>query len=463
MVNLVDYFKNIVIRGFGIDRTLLELIRDKDISKAKDLFEDRRKEVEQAIAEYNPETHAIMQRPNKKRKGREDYKTEKLPRSWQEHINEVELFFLLNNPIKWTCEEQDDKGYIAFKDFLTEHRFNSTTRECKRLAGAETHSAKLYHIFQENGKPKVRAQVLSKSNGFDLYPLFNQYEQMIAFGVGYFLKNSNNKTEEYFDIHTPEMIYRCRRASVGWNIEAVNNPTGKINIIYYRQEKAWRSAQPRIERDEMQDSKIADTNNYFADPIAAATADVIKNLADPEQIGKLINLQGKDSDFRYIEPPTSCELRDSEKQTNKEAILADTFTPNFDFKEMLGLGTLSGKAIERIMTVGMIKRNRNIEIYDELIDREKNLIITIIKKVFNQALNFDNLDIKFEFTSPFEEQQNNDSIIRAHGAGLLSTETAVKLLGLVNDSKAEVGRIANEKAEETRNRARLNVFENTAQ
>ena len=157
-------------------------------------------------------------------------------------------------------------------------------------------------------------------------------------------------------------------------------------------------------------------------------------------------------------PIACCELRDSEKKTNKEAILADTFTPNFDFESMQGLGNLSGRAIERVMTVGLIKRNRNIEIYDELIDREKNLIFAIITKVFNQSLNFDSVSIKHEFASPFEEQQSRTDIIQAQGAGLLSTETAVKLLGLVNDSSAEVQRIADEKAEEAKNRSRIDVF-----
>lgn len=441
---IANWFKNRVLRSMGADRDLLQLIRDGDISEAKNLFEDRRQEVEQAILEYNPETHAIMKREDKPRKNREVYRTEKLPRSWQEHINEVELFFLLNNPIKWTCENSDS-NFATFVDFLNEHRFNSTTRECKRLAGAETHSAKLYHIFQEDGKAQVRAQVLSKSKGYDLYPLFNQYEQMIAFGVGYFLK-VQGKSVEHFDIHTPDTIFRCKRASIGWEVVPVVNPTGKINIIYYRQEKAWRGAQPRIERDEMQDSKIADTNNYFADPMAAATVDVIASLADPETVGKLIQLQGKDSHFGYINPPTSSELRDREKETNKEAILADTLTPNFDFKSMMGLGNLSGKAIERVMTIGLIKRNRNIEIYEKLIDREKNLIKAIME-LLNPGINLDNLKIKFEFTPPFDDVRSTQEIIQAHNAGLISQETAVRLLGMVDNANAEIERLRKQQEE----------------
>lgn len=442
-MDIISYFKNITLRAAGVDRDLLTLIKDKDISKAKELFEDRSDEVKKAISEYNPESHAIMKRPNKPRKNRNDYVTEKLPRSWQEHINEVELFFLLNNPIKWTCDAKEDAAFGAFSDFLDEHRFNTTMRECKRLAGAETHSAKLYHIFQEDGQPKVRVQVLSKSRGFDLYPLFNQYGQLLAFGVGYYLK-VDGKTVEHFDIHTNDVIYRCKKTSVSWDINAVPNPTGKINVVYYRQQKAWRSAQIRIERDEMQDSKSADTNNYFADPVVAATTDVIKSLADPETIGKLIHLQGKDSDFRYIEPPTSNELKESEKKTNRQAILDDTFTPPFDFNSLSGLGMLSGETIRRIMIPGYIKRNRNIEIYDELIDREKNIITAIISKVLDPSISFENVAIKHEFQDPFGESKSVTDIVSAYSAGLLSLESAVKLLGMVDDSNTEVERILEE-------------------
>lgn len=438
-MTLIDYLKNIFLRSVGADRDLLQLLADGDVSGAKSLFDDHTTDVEQALREYDPASHKIMTRPNKLRKNRDDYTTEKLPRSWQEHINEVELFFLLNNPIKWTLKSDHEEGFELFKKFLNDQRFNSTMREAKRLAGAETQSAKLYHVYRENDEAKCLTMVLSKSKGYDLFPLFNQYGQMLAMGVGYYLKE-NERTVEHFDIYMADTIYRCKRSTFGWSIEPSQNVTGKINLIYYRQDKAWRNAQVRIERDELLDSKTADINNYFADPMVAATADVIEKLADPETVGKLIHLSSRESDFRYIEPPTSIEMKETEKANNREAILTDTFTPPFDFKSMTNLGNLSGKAIERIMTIGYIKRNRNIEIYDELVDREKNVIIEILK-VLHPNVNFDGIEIDHKFEDPFMDGLTKEEIMSAHAANLLSTESAVRMLGFVDDTDAELARL----------------------
>ena len=91
--------QNSVKNGAGVDRDLMQLLSDRDIDKAKRLFQDRDIEVKHAIAEYNPNEHEIMKRPNKIRKNKEPYKTQKLPRVWQRYINEISLFFLLAKPV----------------------------------------------------------------------------------------------------------------------------------------------------------------------------------------------------------------------------------------------------------------------------------------------------------------------------------------------------------------------------
>lgn len=277
MDNLLNAIRNKYLNATGAERDLLTLIKDKDITQAQTLMQNRDTEVLQAIQEYNPELHRIMRKADKMRKGQEPYRTEKLPRARQKYINEVELFFLLGNPIRWkkVNNEGSDEAFEAYNQFLQDTRFNVSMRKAKRIAGAETECAKLYHIYRdENFQPQVKVVVICKSKGYTLRPLFDLYENLIAFGYGYYLKEGTS-TIEHFDIQTPDTIYRCKRGSLNWEVIATPNPTGKINVIYYRQDKAWGGLNPRIDREEDIDSKISDTNNYFADPIAAATGDVV--------------------------------------------------------------------------------------------------------------------------------------------------------------------------------------------
>lgn len=234
--NLLNAIRNKYLNATGAERDLLTLIKDKDITQAQTLMQNRDTEVLQAIQEYNPELHRIMRKADKMRKGQEPYRTEKLPRARQKYINEVELFFLLGNPIRWkkVNNEGSDEAFEAYNQFLQDTRFNVSMRKAKRIAGAETECAKLYHIYRdENFQPQVKVVVICKSKGYTLRPLFDLYENLIAFGYGYYLKEGTS-TIEHFDIQTPDTIYRCKRGSLNWEVIATPNPTGKINVIYYR-------------------------------------------------------------------------------------------------------------------------------------------------------------------------------------------------------------------------------------
>lgn len=459
--NIFNYLQNSIKNGLGVERDLYQLIQDRDISRAKQIFQDRDIEVQEAIKEYDPNEHEVMNRRDKPRKGKKPYRVQKLPRSWQRYINEIALFFLLAKPIVWKSlneievkEENGvksqvaDEAFEAFKDFLKETRFNTTMRQAKRKAGAETESAKVYHLYRdETNKPKVKVLVISASDGYTLRPLFDQYRNLIAFGYGYFLKEGNT-TVEHFDILTTDMIYRCKKSGIGWEVDVVVNPTGKINVIYYQQPKEWDGAEQRIARDEEVDSKAGDTNNYFADPIAKVTADIIDSMPDQETSGKLVKMQGKDSVFEYVLPPTSTEMKDGEKKVLRESIHQDTFTPDFSFEAMIGRGDLSGDAIKRAMILGYIKRDNRLETYDELVDREKNLILSIMMNVTHIQLRdkLSKLKLEHDFAEPFDEDKYTEwsAIGKAFTDGIISLETAVKLMGVANPVE-EIEKIKAEK------------------
>ena len=442
---ILTYFRNMALNAAGAERDLLQFIQDKDISSAIRLMQDRDSEVDNALNEYNPQTHDVMRRPNKYRRGDEPYISEKLPRTRQRYINEVELFFLLGNPILWKKEDGDDDAYKLFMDFLKEQRFNSTMRKAKRLAGAETQSAKLYHVYRDErtNEIQVRTVVLARQTGYKLRPMFDQYGNLRAFAYGYTL-TEKGKNVEHWDIQTPDFLFYCKKSALGWDVQTFENPTKKINLIYYHQPKAWDGAEPRLKREEMLDSKVADTNNYFADPIATATADVIQMMKSPDAIGKLIQLTSPNSQFGYVNPHQNSEARKDEKQDLNDSILFDTMTPDFSFDKIKGMGTLSGDAIKNAMILGYIKRDTRKEIYEELVDREKNIILGILKyKHPNMAQKLDELVISFEFAEPFaqDKQKNWTAIAQLYQSGVLSLESAVEMLSLTDAPEEEIERL----------------------
>ena len=264
------------------------------------------------------------------------------------------------------------------------------------------------------------------------------------------------RTIEHFDIETPAYIFRCKKANIGWEVIPLENPTGKINVIYYKQDKAWHGTQPRCDREEHIDSKAADTNNYFADPKLKATADVIQSLAEADTAGEVIQMNSKDnSSVEYLVPPEYSSMKDSEKKDLNNSILFDSFTPDFSFENMKGMGTLSGEALKRAMTLGYIKRDNLKEIYDILVDREKNLILAIMMNVTHIHLReqLAKMNITHEFAEPFNEDKEKQwaSIGKLYSDGIISLDLAVNMLALTDAPQKEIEQIKNEKLDSINN------------
>jgi hypothetical protein len=438
---IITKFKSKTLNAQGIEGDLYRYLQDGNVSAALSLFQNREEEVDNAIKEYNPQTHKVMYRRNKPRKNDRPYITEKLPRNRQKYINEVELFFLFGSPLRWTKLDGDDNAYKLFLDFIRDSRFDAKMRQIKRLAGAETECAKLYHLYNENGKIGVKTVVLARSTGYDIRPLFNQYGDLVSFAYGYKTKGADNKTVQHWEIETKDDIFECTQGEMEWTVTSRPNPTKRINVIYYRQPKAWDGVEPRLEREEMLDSKMGDTNNYFADPVAKASADVIQSLASPETTGKLIQLNGSNSVFDYVNPPMSSETRRAEQENLEKSILFDTFTPDFSFENMRGFGSVSGAAIKNAMILGFLKADNRKEIYSELIDRDKNLIKAILGYQHPELEKaFEELQIQFDYTEPFAEDNQNEKsfVLQAYSAGLVTLETAVQLLALTKTPETEI-------------------------
>ncbi len=443
--DILTLFKNVTLNADGAQRDFYDFLQKKEVDKALSMMQDRHEDVDNAIREYNPQTHKVMSRPNKRRKADNPYVTEKLPRTRQRYINEVELFFLLGNPIVWSKVDGEDEAFKMFTDFNRDYRLDSLRRTLKRLAGAETEAALVYHLYQEDGEMMVKPFVAARSTGYDLRPLFDQYGNMLAFALGYRVKEVE-KTVQHWDIYTPKLNFFCRQGLGAWEVNAYKNIIGKIPVIYARQPKAWDGVEPRIEREEALDSKVADTNNYFADPIAAATADVIAGMKteQADRIGQLLQLVGPNSKFEYINPPQNSEARRDEMAVLHSSILFDTYTPDFSYENIKGLGTLSGAAIKNAMILGYIKRANRMEIYGDLFDRDRSVIIAILGQQHpEKKADLDALSVSFEFADPFASQisENWSSIGSLYSSGVVSLETAVRLLALTDSPEEEVERI----------------------
>lgn len=464
-MSFFSMFTNYLNAVVGRNQEFDELIKAKDISRVKSLFQSREEMTAEAMIEYDTRMHEINKREDKivrnklgQRKG--TVKRWKLPLNYPQYINEISVVFIYGRPVKWTLQgDTGDKAFEAFKDVIKRTRFDSKVRQCKRLAGAETQSAMLFRVFRNNeGKPDVQIRVLARSKGDEIYSRWDIYENLVSFAWGYYVKEDSTHTVYHFDIFTPEVIYRCKQVMTGWEVTPEENLIGKIPVILFQQEKEWTGVEPLIEREEYIGSRTADTNDYFSDPMFLIHEDIIKNMPEKGDENKTLRIRGNNVDdvskyAKYLTWDSAPDSKQKEVEWLQKHILSKTFTPNIDFDNMKGLSNVSGKALKQMMLLADIKASRHKESHDELLDRTSNLILSIIGNVLQVALKSEceNTAIAHEFQEPFGEDiaEVITNIAKAKDAEMLSTEGAVELNPIIKDHNLELKRLEQEKEQST--------------
>jgi len=472
-MNLFDVIANNFKAAIGKDQEFYSLLASKDVTRARALMNSRSDEVLKAIAEYDVETHGIMNRPQKKvtdKNGKfirwEDQW--KLPIPYPAYINEIALVMLFGRPIKWKQKSKNtDEAFQYYTDLIKETRFDSKMRQCKRLAGKETESVLLFHCFRtELGERKMLLKVLAKSLGDEIYTRFDQYDRLTSLAWGYYIRE-NNKSIYHLDIFTPKIIYRCKKSNIGWEVTAEENLFGKIPAIYFRQDKEHKGVEPLIKREEHLMSTDADVNDYFASPAVVANKSIIENMPEKQEVGKLYindgNEDGKGDPLYYLTWDAASEAKENEKKSLQQHILSKTFTPKIDWETMSGLSDMSGKALEQLFLPAYIKAEKNKEVYSEMIDRVASLFLAAIGNILDISLKAQckQLIISHEFQKPFSDDMTESikNLIDSYESGGMSRETFVELHPLIEDSVQELKRLMKEDEEKAERDRNVNVLE----
>ena len=145
-------------------------------------------------------------------------------------------------PVKRVYKPENDrqKEIASYIESIYErNRIDSVNNErCNMLfAGCEVLT--LWYAIDErnnlygfNSPLKLRCRNFSPMLGDDLYPLFDEYGDMIAMSVGY-TRKKGRKTVQYFDTYTSEKHIKWSNENGGWQeVENEDITLGKIPGIY---------------------------------------------------------------------------------------------------------------------------------------------------------------------------------------------------------------------------------------
>ncbi len=408
------------------------------------------KDIAQHLSEYKPKEHLIhdeTHRPKKRIKtdaGVMFKDVARLALPLQKIIVRRAAAFLIGEGINHVSSpENDSEAELkeTVQDIWRDAKMDFRTREIARILFSETEVAELWYFMErlEDGKKKtrLRMKVLSNSKGDKLYPHFDEYGDMDAFGRGYKIGN-----EEFVDVYTADVIYKLSRSATGWDItEQIPNSLKKIPVVYYSQdEPEWADVQDLIQRYEALISNFADSNDYFGSPMVKVKGEV-KGFADKGESGKVITL-GENADASYLTWDQAPEAIKLEKDTLQELIFSLTQTPDISFTQMKGLGTVSGIALRLMFIDALLKSQLHQETFSEGVQRSINIIkagAAILEPKLTEAAKVLDITPEFTFYLPENDSELVDTLVRALGGGkaIMSRKTALKYNPFVEDAESE--------------------------
>lgn len=219
-------------------------------------------------------------------------------------------------PIKRVYKPQNDKQkeIAAFIEAIYEkNRIDSvnTDRLNMLFAGCEVLTL-WYAVEQENtlydGKKsllKLRCRNFTPMLGDDLYPLFDEYGDMIAMSIGYSRK-SGKKLIQYFDTYTSNKHIKWSNANGDW--EEVENEDitviGKIPAVYaYRPTPIWEDNSNIVYEIEWALSRDGNYLRENSKPLFVVFADEAISYGDeksPNKEFKAVMQYPKGSTAQYI-------------------------------------------------------------------------------------------------------------------------------------------------------------------
>lgn len=422
----------------------------------------------------------------KKEKG--TVKVNRVPLPLQEIIVNRRVSFLLGNPIKYDVTyNSENKQEKAVVEYVYEIEDNAKTlyknKELARRVMSEMACAELWYLtsISEPGlwnyiakkigikKPKLqfKMKVLSPWLNDKLYPLFDEYGDMIAFARGY-VRTEDKSEIDHFDVFTADIIYKYAKRENGWELDSkavsikldgtkisggkVVNPIKKIPIIYHSQQKPeWANVQKMIDRLEKLLSNHGDMNDYFGEPILAIFGQIIQAIPKGDS-GKILQLseQAKASFLALDSPPESIKM---EVENLEKFIYALSQTPNISFSELKAMGgkDISGYAIELLFLDAHLAVRAKEETFGIGIQRRINLIKTVIGNVLDLSLSeaSESVRMKPVFTPymPKNAKEIIETLGQATNSEIMSKQTATEKLedeGIIPDASAEIDRLNEE-------------------
>lgn len=363
-------------------------------------------------------------------------------------------------PVKRVYKPENDRqkeiaNYI--ESIYERNRIDSVNNErCNMLfAGCEVLT--LWYAIDErnnlygfNSPLKLRCRNFSPMLGDDLYPLFDEYGDMIAMSVGY-TRKKGRKTVQYFDTYTSEKHIKWSNENGSWQeVENEDITLGKIPGIYmWRPTPIWEDTSKTVYEIEWALSRNGNYLRQNSKPLFVVFADEAISYGDeksPNKEFRSIMQYPKGSTAQYITWQQAVENLKYYVGELRSMFFTQLQLPDWSYEKM-SQQALSGESRKQMFIDAQLKVKDESGRLIEFFDREMNVIKAFLKVMLGEQFHKDIDALKVEMIiTPFaitDEKDTINNLMAANGGEpIMSQRESIELFGHSDDVDKTLKEIA---------------------
>lgn len=310
-------------------------------------------------------------------------------------------------------------------------------------------------------KYKLKCKTYSPMDGCKLYPLFDEFGDMIAMSIEY-TRKVKDETVTFFETYTKDKHFKWRYNNHDYQNVVEGEPISikKIPGIYaYRPVPIFHGLSNIRQEIEYALSRNSDIIAYNSAPVLK----VAGSIQGEEKKGEARRVYRVENggDVSYVSWAQSIEATKYQVETLLNMFWTQSQMPDVSFENMKSLGNIGFDARQTLLTDAHLKVGDESGTWDEFLDRECNVIKAFLKEMNTSwYTEVDNVEVE-HIISPFiqnDEKAEIDKWVTASGGkAVMSQLEAIKSLGLSSDPEETLKQIQTEEA--ASNIVMNNIFE----
>lgn len=355
-------------------------------------------------------------------------------------------------------ENDRQKEIAAYIESIYErNRIDSVNIErCNMLfAGCEVFT--LWYAIDErntlygfNSPLKLRCRNFSPMLGDELYPLFDEYGDMIAMSVGYTRKKSK-KFVQYFDTYTAKKHIKWSNENGGWaEVENEDITLGKIPGVYvWRPTPIWEDTSKTVYEIEWALSRNGNYLRQNSKPVFIVFADEAISYGDeksPNKEFKAVMQYPANGRAEYVTWTQAVENLKFYVEQLRDLFFTQLQLPDWSYGKM-SQQALSGESRKQMFIDAQLKVKDESGRLIECFDREMNVVKAFAKIMLegSYAADIDALKVETVIT-PFaitDEKDTINNLMAANGGEpIMSQRESIERFGQSDDVDKTLQEIA---------------------